>query len=158
MSPYISNENRLSDVISAIQVMAVYKFYKLDFKGWADRICGDEAEAAHWKTLFKEHPEFFRLDQKRERASLVWRRTFPKNYNVDTEAAISVKLASLSEEERERISRRPLTNEDISTLMNTAIHLHSKALEQKQERRWWIPGVLGFAAGLVPFVLKLVFE
>lgn len=31
MSPYISNANRWSDVISAIPVMAVYKFYKLDF-------------------------------------------------------------------------------------------------------------------------------
>ena len=158
MSPYISTENRLSDVISAIQVMAIYKSYKLDFKGWADRICGDKAEAEHWKQLFKEHPEFFRLDQKRERASLVWRRTFPKNYNVDTESTITVKLTSLSEEEKKRISRRPLTNEDISTLMSTAINLHSKALEQKQERRWWIPGVLGFVAGLVPFVLKLIFD
>lgn len=158
MSPYISKENRLSEVISAIQVMAIYKFYKLDFKDWADRISGDEAEAAHWKQLFIEHPEFFRLDQKRERASLVWRRTFPKDYNVDTQSAITQKLASLSEAEKKRVSRRPLTNEDISTLINTAINLHSKALEQKQERRWWIPGVLGFAAGLVPFVLKLVFE
>jgi hypothetical protein len=105
-----------------------------------------------------EHPEFFRLDQKRERASLVWRRTFPKNYNVDTESAITEKLVALSEADKKRISRRPLTNEDISTLMSTAINLHSKALEQKQERRWWIPGVLGFAAGLVPFILKLVFE
>ena len=46
-SPYITNPNQLADVISAIQVMEVYKFYKLDFKRWADRIAGNEKQAMH---------------------------------------------------------------------------------------------------------------
>ena len=44
-SLYITNPNRLAGVISAIQAMGVYEFYKLDFKGWADRITGDEKQA-----------------------------------------------------------------------------------------------------------------
>ena len=36
-SPYLQ-EKRFANVLAAIQVMATYKFYKLDFKGWAVRI------------------------------------------------------------------------------------------------------------------------
>jgi len=35
-SPYISNPERLADVIAAIQAMSKYKYYKLDFSSWAD--------------------------------------------------------------------------------------------------------------------------
>jgi hypothetical protein len=61
-SPYLSDLNRLADVIAAIQVMGTYKFYKLDFKGWADRISGQSSNADYWRIIFEEHPEFFRLD------------------------------------------------------------------------------------------------
>lgn len=78
-NPYTENTNRLADVIAAIQVMGTYKFYKLDFSGWADRIAGDETKGSYWKNIFEEHPEFFRLDSGRKRASLVWRRTYQKH-------------------------------------------------------------------------------
>ena len=42
-SPYLQDK-RLANVMAAIQVMATYKFYKLDFKGWADRISGDDTK------------------------------------------------------------------------------------------------------------------
>ncbi|MDA2934785.1 hypothetical protein MYX82_10650 [Acidobacteria bacterium AH-259-D05] len=48
-SPYLNDPKRLADVIAAIQAAATYKFYKLDFGGWADRISGDESEADHWR-------------------------------------------------------------------------------------------------------------
>ena len=74
-SPYLDKEGRrLADVIAAIQAMGTYKFYKLDFEGWAERITANPNQAPYWKNLFEEHPEFFRLDGERERASLVWRR------------------------------------------------------------------------------------
>jgi len=40
-SPYLSEPNRLADVLSASQVMGTSTFYKLDFAGWAVRISGD---------------------------------------------------------------------------------------------------------------------
>ena len=40
LSPYLKDENRLGDVIAAIQAMATYKFYKLTHERWADRISG----------------------------------------------------------------------------------------------------------------------
>ncbi|MDA2938001.1 hypothetical protein MYX75_07045 [Acidobacteria bacterium AH-259-A15] len=88
-SPYLNDPKRLADVIATIQAAATYKFYKLDFGGWADRISGDESEADLWRRVFEEHPEFFRLDSPRERASLVWRRQHQKRYNVDAELTIS---------------------------------------------------------------------
>lgn len=154
-SPYLNEPARLAEVISAIQVMGTYKFYKLDFSGWADRISGDANQAEHWKKVFEEHPEFFRLDAGRGRASLVWRRTYPKLYAVDREEKISRdQFFQLSDEQKARISRSPLTNSDISTLISAAIQLHSRALEQQQDKRWWISGVMGLLGVIIGAALQ----
>ena len=52
LSPYLRDPNRLGDVIAAIQAMAVYKFYKLSFSEWADRIAADRGQADKWKAIF----------------------------------------------------------------------------------------------------------
>lgn len=154
-NPYSSNSNRLADVIAAIQVMGTYKFYKIDFDGWADRIEGDESNGRYWHTIFVEHPEFFRLDSKRAKASLVWRRNYQKLYNVDLECNIPrEEYRELSSEERERYSRTPLSNDDIATLINTAIKLHNSELENNKDSRWWISGATGLAGVIIGAVLK----
>lgn len=147
MSAYLNEPGRLGDVIAAIQAMATYKFYKLTFEGWADRISGDKERADHWKRVFEEHPEFFRLDSERKRASLVWRRQYPRRYFVDEERTLSSnELSDLpTDTQANRISRTPLSASDISTLVKTAIDLHSRALDARKETRWWIP--LGAATG-----------
>ena len=154
-SPYLNEPTRLPEVLSAIQVMGTYKFYKLDFAGWADRISGDAKQADHWKRVFEEHPEFFRLDAGRGKASLVWRRTYQKLYDVDKEEKITrERFHQLTVEEKTRISRNPLTNADISTLISTAIQLHSRALEHQQDKRWWISGVVGLLGVIVGAVIQ----
>ncbi|HEV7767474.1 MAG TPA: N-carbamoyl-L-amino acid amidohydrolase [Thermoanaerobaculia bacterium] len=157
-SPYLSDASRLGDVIAAIQAMAVYKFYKLDFEGWADRISADSATAQRWKRIFEQHPEFFRLDTERNKASLVWRRQYPKRYDVDAEKILSiVEYKSLTDAEKERISRIPLTSTDISALVKAAIDLHSRALEQSRERRWWVPliaALVGFLGAVLGTYMK----
>ncbi len=40
-SPCIDNQNRLADVIAAIQAMGVYKFHMRTFEEWAEGISGD---------------------------------------------------------------------------------------------------------------------
>ena len=158
-APYTSNKNRLADVIAAIQVMGTYKFYKCDFTGWADRIVGDESKEGYWRNIFEEHPEFFRLDSKRKKASLVWRRNYQKLYNVDAEEKISRKTyKSLSEAQKKRISRTPLTNSDISTLVNTAINLHSREIDHKKDSRWWVAGVSGLLGVILGTILKAVID
>ena len=56
LSPYLEDPNRLADVIAAIQATALYRIYKLDFRGWADRIGGDENQANHWRDVFAGQP------------------------------------------------------------------------------------------------------
>ncbi|KAB7732002.1 N-carbamoyl-L-amino acid amidohydrolase [Rudanella paleaurantiibacter] len=158
-NPYLIN-NRLADVIAAIQVMGTYKFYKLPFDKWADRISGTTDSGIYWKEVFEEHPEFFRLDGNREKASLVWRRQYPKRYHVDQEKKLSQsEYEKLSEKDKqERISRVPLTSEDIKALVSTAISLHSRALEEEKESRWWIPLLVSGGGGLLGALLGAFFR
>lgn len=157
-NPYLVG-NRLADVIAAIQVMGTYKFYKLPFDGWADRISGTNDTQEHWKKVFEEHPEFFRLDSTREKASLVWRRQYPRRYHVDLEKKLSqAEYDNLSvREKQERLSRVLITSEDIKALVATAISLHSRALEEEKESRWWIPLLVSGGGGLIGALLGVLF-
>jgi hypothetical protein len=149
-NPYTENDTRLADVIAAIQVMAIYKFNKMNFSGWAKRIEGDDSKGAYWKKVFEEHPEFFRLGGGKKKASLVWRRNYQKLYDVDKEEKITRGVRdSLTEEQKKRISRMPLSNSDISTLINAAINCHSAELDNKQDARWWLAIVLSGSVGLI---------
>jgi len=138
-SPYLRDPQRLGDVVAAIQTMSTYKFYKLSFEDWADRITGDKTTKNHWRDVFEQHPEFFRLDSKKERASLVGRRQYPKRFQVDEERLLTVDECNrLTDQQRTRVSRSRLTPTDIKALIDTAINLHSRAVEQQRERRWWL--------------------
>lgn len=156
-SPYLRDANRLGDVIAAIQAMGTYKFYKLTFESWADRITGDVSDSDHWRSVFEEHPEFFRLDSDRERASLVWRRQYAKRFHVDEERKLTnAEYDALSEPSKARVSRNPLTPDDIRALINTAISLHSRALEDLREKRWWLP-LASAVGGLVGAIVGAAF-
>ena len=145
-SAYLKTTSRLGDVISAIQFLGSYSFYKLDFEKIAQRISGSSDLAKYWESLLNEHPEFFRIDSTGKKASLVWRRSFKRNYHVDMQK--SVDINSLSNEEKNRISRRPLTSEEIGVLVSTAINLHSRAIEHNKENRW-LTGPLFTILGIV---------
>ena len=156
-SPYLSHPRRLGDVLAAIQSMGTYKFYKLDFETWADRISGDAKLGDYWRTVIEQHPEFFRLDRSRTCASLIWRRQYPKLFHVDLERKLTrEELAELNEEQRKRVSRNPLTPGDIQALMKTAIDLHTRAFDHQREKRWWLPLATGFAALLGALVGALL--
>jgi hypothetical protein len=151
--PYLVEPGRLGDVIAAIQAMATYKFYKLSHADWADRIAADKTQADKWKLLFEQHPEFFRLDSAREKASLVWRRQFPKRFDVDTLSVLTnSEYDALSDLQKLRVSRVPLAASDIKTLVDTAVNLHSRALEHQKDRRWWV-ALAGAGGALLGSVL-----
>jgi hypothetical protein len=154
-NPYTENDNRLADVIAAIQVMATYKFYKLELSEWAKRIEGDKTKSEHWKEVFEQHPEFFRLGGEKKKASLVWRRNYQKLYNVDLEEKVSREAyKKLNDKEKTRYSRIPLHDSDISTLINTAINLHSSEIDHKQDARWWVAIVSGLIGIIVGSLIK----
>ena len=139
-SPYLENPGRLNNIIAAIQVMGTFPFYKLDIDKWANRIQGENASSDYWKAIFKEHPEFFRIDTTSgKKASLVWRRANPKLYSVDQQTMLKREEYDLLDaNQKARISRAPLGPNDIEALINTAINLHSTAIEHKKEKRWWL--------------------
>lgn len=136
-NPYLS-DSRLSDVIAAITVLGTYKFYKLEVSRWTDRITGSCEGADRWRTVFAEHPEFFRSTSEGDKVSLVWRRQFPRNFDVDAEPEHQPdhEIEGLTES---RISRRPLTPAEVAELIGVAIKLHDRALEQQKARVWWLP-------------------
>jgi len=159
-SQYLENDYRLGDVIAAIQVMGSYSFYKLTYEKWAHRISGedrDEKGASHWKKVFEEHPEFFRLDTTGQKASLVWRRSYRRIYSVDQQKELEAsEISTLDDKGKNRLSRSPLTGEEISILINTAINLHTRAIEQNKEHRFLsVPlfGLLGVVLGAAMGVL-----
>tara|TARA_B100000378_G_scaffold170218_1_gene137242 strand:- start:377 stop:904 length:528 start_codon:yes stop_codon:yes gene_type:complete len=149
-NPYLRSD-RLPDVIAAITTLGTYKFYKLDFAGWANRISGPVKSADYWETVFREHPEFFRVNSDERKASLVWRRQHPRNFNVDEERE-HLPDHEIDGTNESRISRRPLAAAEITALIGVAISLHERALEQNKARMWWIPlgaALLAFLGGLV---------
>lgn len=160
--PYLK-ENRLAEVIAALQAMGVYRHYKLSFAEWSVRIYGNEDRAGDLKKLFIEHPEFFRLSGKeKDKASLVWRRNLVKTYDPKKHIHITGEaLYDLSGKERDCLSRQPLAKGDVSTLINAAILLHEHALKQKRESRWWHSPVLILVGGLIgflPYILEKIFS
>ena len=155
-NPYLK-DGRLADVIAGITALGTYKFYKLDFKAWATRISGPSKSAGYWQTLFEEHPEFFRVNSGEDKASLVWRRQYPKNYHVD-EIKEAPPDGHSSGASADRISRKPLEPGEITALVQVAINLHDRALEQSKAKWWWLPlasGLLSFAGASVGALLTL---
>lgn len=157
MNPYLK-DHRLADVIAAITALGTYKFYKLDFADWAQRITGGAKDASYWESVFKEHPEFFRVNTGDNKASLVWRRQFPRNFDVDAykESVPDDEDDGIAED---RIGRKPLDAVQITALIDVAVKLHDRALEESKAGKWWIPlvsAILAFIGGLlVPWLSKL---
>lgn len=88
---------------------------------------------------------------------MVWRRNYQKLYDIDGEKKLTrEEFFQLSEEQRKRISRNPLTNADINTLINTAINLHSRALEHQKDTRWWRTILMSAGVGGMISVLGMV--
>lgn len=136
-NPYLV-EGRLGDVIAAITVLGTYKFYKLNVEKWAIRITGSSADIGKWERVFREHPEFFRRASDGTKVSLVWRRQFPRNFDVDEEKE-NLPDHEVDGSDESRISRRPLRPEEVTELIGVAIKLHDRALEQQKARVWWLP-------------------
>ena len=155
-NPYLGGTDRLSDVLAAIQFLGTYRFYKVGFGYWKDRIKSKPKSAESWEQLFREHPEFFRVSDKEENVCLILRRARSKSFNVDTEETISRdERKALTDEARERISRAPLSTTDLAVLLNAAIELHGRYIAHQAERRWFVSifaplmGLLGVILGAV---------
>ena len=150
-SPYLEHEYRLPDVIAALQIMGSYCWASRKVENWAEKL-GSPSSSDNWSDVFRQHPEFFRLNENGW-ASLRWRHGYDRNYDAKKEREVNdVELSELSDPEKEELTRRPLSAEQIEALINTAIKLHNRAIAHAQENRWLMPllfGLLGIILGAV---------
>lgn len=149
-NPYLEN-NRLSEVIAAITALANYRFYKLSYEACAERIQNYPEKADHWKKVLKAHPEFFRVSE--NRASLVWRRQMLKRYDPKTSKTLSrEEYDALTREQKDGISRRPLSAAETTALIETAIKLHERAVEDANRSFWRHPLLLASVGFIGAFI------
>jgi hypothetical protein len=150
-SPYLKPE-RLQDVLAAIQTMAIYSKYRRSAEEWARLISGHKTNAAHWKELFDDHREFFRPSEAYPgHYALVWRRAADDRFHTGLKKELSpAEIDLLPEKEQRRyLTRPPVPEAHIKTLVDAAITLHQTAVDQYRDRRWWIAPVIGLIATTV---------
>ncbi|MGH6837694.1 MAG: hypothetical protein ACREDT_02605 [Methylocella sp.] len=159
-SPYLKTEQRLADVIAAIQAMASNEACERESEGWADVISGDRSKGSYWRAIFDDHGELFRSTEKNGSAnrqkfySLIARRALP-HFNKITNQVVYYEVykrltASMSpEEKRETFNRPQLSDTQIKVLLDIAVSLHTKAFDGRRDWRWWIAPAAAFLASLL---------
>jgi hypothetical protein len=156
-SPYLKG-GRLADVIAALQIMAAGERPEREIKGWAKELSyiDLEAEVDKWSAVFKEHPEFFLVYHLKHdvtpKAALRWRYTNRLYDSKTGKEYTPQEKEELPEQQRWLLTTRPLTSDAVAALMNTAIELHSRAIEELSASRWWVPimaACLGFGGALL---------
>jgi hypothetical protein len=159
ISPYVQNPARLADLIAAIQVMGTYRFSTRRCEKWEKRLGRQPVSAERWLTIFRQHPEFFTI-QDDDFVSLVWRRSKERNYDTYERKLLSreeaqTMAATEPENEAVRLSRPPLDTAEISKLVDIAVSLHEREINHKQERRWWYAAVIAVGSVIVSLLSKL---
>ena len=139
--PYLQ-DNRLADVIAALQVMGSNERAEDTIESWTRKFDNsvDRETIERWKTVFMDHPEFFKVYVLggEEKAALRWRYArryydHKKNKELTPEEA-----AALPEKERWLLTGKALDETQLQGLINTAIELHTKNLTIHQEKRWML--------------------
>jgi len=158
---------RLADVIAAIQVMSSAERPERKIKDWAFELDRnrDPTTIKRWTSVFQDHREFFvtyRLpDEEDLKAALRWRYVF-KTYDSKTGREYTpAEIETLSREQRSLLTTKPLSGDQIQTLLNTAIGLHARAMEELRESRWWvslIAAFLGFGGAILGSMLSALLK
>jgi hypothetical protein len=161
-------ENRLADVLAAIQVMGSSTWDSRPIKDWKLFLYDKPQSADSWESLFAEHPEFFGSREHRSGQRhyfLLLRRAYPKTIEPDTGFEISneqlEKLRVSGDYRDARLARRALTPEQVVALMNAAVELEIRAAALEDRARWWIPlaaAVLAFTGAILGSMLKVIIE
>lgn len=120
--------NRLSDVIRLITVLSLDKDTFRTEQGLQRALGGQPLSLKTWHKLAVEHPEFFRpILNEKEHYALVIRSYLPKDANN---------------------VREPLTIEQTQKLIDVAIALHEKEIQQRQMNSHVFPIVVAVIAVL----------
>jgi hypothetical protein len=153
--PYLSDE-RLQDVVAAVQVMATNEErYSATCNSWAKIISrGTKKDATHWKKVFDEHGEFFRrTGGMGERYALVLRasKSFSKKF-ADEKVTLS-EWEDMSGPEKSKYTRAPLADAELKLLIDTALALYGNTVERHEIWKAWLPPVFSFVGAFVSAIL-----
>jgi hypothetical protein len=170
-SPYLKNDQRLANVIAAIQSMASNEFYEKGSEEWA-KILPGERDVKLWEDVFNDHTEFFRSAERdvnnangvKTRVkfySLVARRSFP-HFNKTNDKTIynaeynDLKKGLTNKERTKIFGRRQLPDGQIKVLIDVAISLHTKAVEAERDWRWSFAPVAASISSLVAAIFAFI--
>lgn len=160
-SPYLEYKLRLADIIAALQAMGAYPYASRKFKQWEKKLGKPLSVDDHeWSTLFEKHPEFFKISEDGVWATLRWRHAYDRIYDTQEKRELDAdEVKSLTKEDKDNLTRKTLTSDQIETLIKAAIELHSRAIALQQEARWWVPIVAslgGVIIGVIGVVLGAI--
>ena len=157
--PYLK-PNRLSDVISAIQFIAMNERSSWSCKEWAEGISGDAGKEEHWRAIFNDHSELFRKSpDNADHFALIWRRALPRRFfRHERRMLTQQEFDALPKDKQRWCSRPPVSEDQVKTLVEIAIALHAHQQEQHRDWRWLAPllaNALAAAAGAAFAILGL---
>jgi hypothetical protein len=158
-SPYLQ-DSRLADIVGTVQVMGLYPWASRKAEDWGKSL-GEPSCASDWPTIFKEHPEIFRLT-KSGWASLRWRHGYIRTFDPKRGCELTQdQQADLTPAQRDELTYKPLTTDQTEALIKTALDFHARAIAHEQERRWLSPllfallgSVLAFAGAILGAHIK----
>ena len=131
--PYLI-ENRLSDVLALIQVLALDKHTHRTEDGLQDELQGNPKSAENWTVLAQGHPEFFRVA-------------------VDKQNKISLVARHVIEADEQGASE--LSPDLIKKLIEVAIELHDRQKERSDSWKVWLPIIAVVIVGLANIIVTL---
>jgi len=160
-SPYLLPD-RLADVLAALQIMAAAERPERKIVDWANELDRnrDSETFERWKGVFEGHREFFLVyklaGEDDLKAALRWRYV-NKLYNSQTGQEYSVEQKQqLPEKQQWALTTKPLSVEATTALMNKAVDLHTRAIEELTARKWWIPVVVAVIGAVVTLLVGAV--
>ena len=128
-------DERLEDVLALIQVLALDKDSHRSEEGLKAELPARPDSSESWLKLAKEHQEFFRVVEGKERP-------------------ISLVTRHVSEATAEK--RPPLSPEHTQALLNSAIELHDRQIRRSQRWTVLIPIWVAVIVGVVAVITALV--
>lgn len=138
--------------------MAMNERSSLNCRQWAQGISGDECKDAYWRAVFDEHAELFRKSpDDPDHYALIWRRALPRRYSRHDGRMLSQEeFDALPANKKKWVSRPPVPETQIKTLVDIAITLHARQVEQHRDWRWWVPIAASFVGTLIGAGVALV--
>jgi hypothetical protein len=156
-SPYLI-PGRLADVLAAVQIMAAAERPERKVKDWANELDRNRENSTveRWKSVFSDHREFFlvyTLEGDNDlKAALRWRYV-NKLYDSKTGKEYTPEeKEALPKEKQWSLTTKPLPADGVTALMDTAINLHNRAIEELGAARWWIPLLVIVVGGVITLI------